>query len=170
MGLIDGIKDVATGISRVCVGIIKAAFAFLKFVLLAAVCVIVGVYSAIKGIFSFAKKAYNKLKKERPGVKVTAGGSATKKVLTKVLRDIKKEVSENTLKLSELERDDVLNDVQAVENKISNGEANGMHWIEGTNEQGEEELFDAELIKYDKLGADAQRRDNNETAFIEKIA
>lgn len=170
MGLLSGLKDIALGIGKVVVGVGKAAFAFLKFMLFAAVCVIVGVYSAVKGIFDFAKKAYQKLKRERPNVKPKAAGSATNKVLVKVLRDIKTEVANDTLKLSDLEKEEVTNDVKAIEEKVNRGEANGMQWIEGTNEQGVDEIFDAELIKYNQLDSEAKRRDESETAFIQNFS
>jgi len=170
MGFFSGLKDIALGACQVGVGIGKAAFAFLKFMLFAAVCVIEGIYSAAKGMFDFARKAYRKLKKDRPGVKVQTSGNATKKVLQKVMGDIKKEVAADTLKLSDLEKEEVIADVNQIEKKINSGEANGMRWIEGKNEQGKDEIFDADLIKYDKLSADDKRRDETETAFIQNLA
>jgi len=170
MGLLNGLKNIALGIGQVAIGIGKAVFAFLKFMLFSAVCVIVGVYCAVAAVFDFAKRAYRKLKKERPNVTPVQTGTATIKVLQKVLGDVKQEVSKNTLKLADLEKDEVLNDVKEIEKKINNGEANGMQWIEGKNEQGADEIFDAELIKYNKLDEDAQRRDNSETAFIQKFS
>lgn len=170
MGLLNGLKDIGLGIGQVVIGIGKAAFAFLKFMLFSAVCVIVGVYSAVVAVFDFAKRAYRKLKKERPNVTPVQTGGATKAVIQKVLRDVKTEVSTNTLRLSDLEKEEVLNDVNEIEKKINNGEANGMQWIEGKNEQGTDEIFDAELIKYNQLDEDAQRRDKSETAFIQKFS
>ena len=170
MGLLNGLKNIALGIGQVAVGIGKAAFAFLKFMLFSAVCVIEGVYCAVAAIFDFAKRVYRKLKKDRPHVKPETVGSATIKVLTKVLGDVNKEVSTNTLRLSDLEKEDVLNDVNEIEKKINNGEANGMHWIEGKNEQGADEIFHAELTKSNQLDEDAQRRDNSGTAFIQNFS
>lgn len=170
MSILSGLKDIAQGVCQVVVGVGKAAFAFLKFMLFSAVCVIVGVYCAVKGIFDFAKHAYRKLKKERPNVKPEEAGSATLRVVKKVLGDVKKEVAENTLNLSDLEKEDVVNDVNEIENKINRGEANGMQWIEGKNEQGADEIFDAQLIKYNQLDEDAERRDKTETAFIQKFS
>lgn len=170
MGFFSGLKDFALGVGQVVVGIGKAAFAFLKFMLFATVCVIVGIYSATKGIVDFVKKSYSKLKKERPGVEPTSSGNATKKVLQKVMGEIKKEVAADTLKLSELEKGEVLDDVTKIEEKINSGEANGMRWIEGKNEHGKDEIFDAELIKYDTLSTDDKRRDDTETAYIRNLA
>lgn len=170
MEFIDGIKDMLQGVGQVMLGAGKAVFAFLKTMLFAAVCVIVGVYHAIKGVFDFAKKAYQKLKKERPEAKLTSTGNATKKVLEKVLGDIKTEVARDTLNLSALEKDEVLNDVNEIEGKIIRGEANGMRWVEGKNEQGANEIFDAELISYEQLSDDDKRRDAAETAFIQNIS
>lgn len=170
MGFIDGIKDVLQGVGQVIVGAGKAVFAFLKAMLFAAVCVIVGVYHAIKGVFDFAKKAYQRLKKERPTAKLTSTGSATVRVLTKVMGDIKKEVAEGTLNLSDLEKDTVIKDVNEIEGKIKRGEANGMHWVEGKNELGFNEIFDAELVHYEQLSDDDKRRDETETAFIQNIS
>lgn len=170
MSFLNGLKDIAQGVDQVVVGIGKAAFAFLKFMLFSAVCVIVGVYCAVKGVLDFAKQAYRKLKKERPKVKPKEAGSATKRLIQKVLKDVKKEVAEGTINLSDLEKDEVLNDANEIENKINSGEANGMQWIEGENEQGAEEIFDAQLIKYNQLDEDAERRDKTETAFIQKFS
>lgn len=170
MEFLSGLKDMALGGLQVLEGVGKAAFAFLKFMLFAAVCVVEGIYSAVKGTFDFAKRAWNKLKKNRPGVKPASTGSATKKVLVKVLGGIKKEIADDTLKLSDLEKDEVLNDVKQIEHKIDNDEANGMHWVDGINEQGQQEVFDAELVKYDQLDADAQRRNETETSYIRNLA
>lgn len=170
MGFFNGLKDIALGVGQVVIGVGKAAFAFLKFMLFAAVCVVVGIYSAVKGIFDFAKKAYLKLKKERPNAKPKSAGNATQKVLIKVLKDVKTEVAADTLKLSDLEKEEVLNDVKNIEQKVSKGEANGMRWIEGENERGEEEIFDAELIKCGQLSEDDKRRNETETAFIRNLA
>lgn len=170
MSFFDGLKQIGQGVLQVFIGVGKAVFAFLKFMLFAAVCVVVGIYSALKGIRDFVKKAYQKLKEKRRNVKIKSAGSATEKVLIKVLNGIDKEVAAGTLKLSDLEKEEVLDDVKNIKQKISKGEANGMRWIEGENERGEEEIFDADLIKYEQLSEDDERRNKTEKAFIQNIA
>ena len=170
MGFFQGLKDLALGVGQVVVGIGKAAFAFLKFMLFSAVCVIVGIYNAAKAIFNFAKKAYRKLKQKRPNVKVESSGSATKKVIGKVMGDIKKEIAADTIKLSELEKEEVIADVNQIEKKIELGEANGMLWIAGKNEKGENEIFDAELTQIEQLSPEDKRRDDTETSYVQNFA
>lgn len=170
MGFFDGLKDIAVGIGRVVVGSVKAVFAFLKLMLFAAVCIIIGAYNAIKEIFNFAKAAIRKLKKERPNTKPESTGGATTKVLIKVLHDVKKEVAADTIPLSDLEKEEVLNDVAEIENKVANGEANGMQWIEGKNESGQDEVLDAQLFKASSLDAESERRDREGLAFVQNFS
>lgn len=164
------IQDILEGVGMIVVGVGKVVFNFLKCMLLGAVCIIYGIYCAAKGIFSFAKKVYKKLKKERPGAKITRGGSATLNVMKHTLHQMKVEVANGTLRLSDSEKEDVLKDVSDIEKKIASGEANGMHWTEGTNEAGEDEIFDAELVRYEEMDEDAKRRDNSGAIFVQNFS
>ena len=80
------------------------------------------------------------------------------------------EVSPETIPLSELEKDEIINDIKEIKKKVDNGEVNGMHWIEGINEDGETEILDAELFKADSISEEDQKRDDNGKVFIQKIS
>ena len=134
------------------------------------VLVIVGVYSAITGMFNYAKSAWKRLKEQRPNVKPDSVGSATTKVMTTVLNGIEKEIAEGTIKLSDLEKEDIKRDVESLKDTLNSGEADGMHYMEGLNEFGQTEVLDAQLFKAKEFDGESQRRDNEGKILIQKFS
>lgn len=170
MSLIEGLIDIGNGVWNITKGIVKASFAFLKMMLFGAVMIIVGLYAAAKAMFDYAKRKWKEIRSKRPNVKPIEAGSATKKVLQTTLNNMEREVSSETIPLSELEKDEIINDIKEIKKKVDNGEASGMHWIEGINEKGETEILDAEIFKADSISEEDQKRDENGKVFIRKIS
>lgn len=170
MDLIEGIKNIGKGIYQVGKGIVKVALGFIKLLVASVVLVIVGIYYAAKGLFDFAKKTWNKIKKKRPNVKPTATGTITGNVLSKALKQIEQEISNDTLKLDDLEKEEVKQDIAEIEDKLNSpGKVTGMQYLAGINEDGEEEVFDTEIFEADAYDEETARRDREGKSFVQPI-
>lgn len=170
MNIIDGFKNIGKGIYQVGKGIVKTALGFIKLLVAGVVLVIVGIYYAAKGLFDFANKAWNKIKKQRPNVKVTSTGTTTGKVLAKALGQIEQEISNDTIKLSDLEKEEVKQDIAEIKDKLNSpGKVTGMQYLAGLNEDGEEEVFDAEIFEADAYDEETARRDREGKSFVQPI-
>lgn len=155
MGIIDGITDIAGGIYNVAKGIGKVLIGAFKLALLAAILPIVGLYFIAEGIFNYAKRKYKELKLKRPKVKPTGTGSLTNKALTKALQMADKEIGES-IDFSDLEKEDAKKDLAEIQRKLDSGEIDGMQYMDGTNEEGEDEILDAELFKASSVASDSK--------------
>ena len=170
MDIIDGIDSIGKGIVQIGRGVLMGIWGFIKLLAASVVFVIIGIYYAVKGIFEFAKKAYRKLKKQRPNVTVDQTGSVTNKVLSKALSEIESEISTGQLKLSDLEKEEVEQDLNHIRSKLNvPGKVTGMHYISGINEDGEEEVFDIEIFAADAYDKETARRDREGKSFVQPI-
>ena len=170
MDIIDGIKNIGNGIYQVGKGIVKTTLGLIKLLVAGVVLVIVGIYYAAKELFGFAQKAWNKIKKLRPGVKPTSTGTITGKVLGEALKRIDKEISNDTIKLSDLEKEEVKQDIAEIQDKLNSpGKVTGMQYLAGLNEDGEEEVFDAEIFGADDYDEETARRDREGKSYVQLI-
>lgn len=170
MDIIDGIKNIGKGIYQVGKGIVKAAWGLIKLLAASVVLVIVGIYYATIALFDFAKKAWKKIKASRPNVKVTSTGTTTGKVLAKALGQIQQEIANDTIKLSDLEKEEVNLDIKEINEKLNSpGKVTGMQYLSGINEDGEEEVFDAEIFEADAYDEETARRDREGKSYVQSI-
>ena len=155
MGIINGIVDIAGGIYNVARGIGKILIGAFKLALLAAILPIVGLYLIAEGIFNYAKRKYKELKSKRPNVKPTGTGSITNKALTKALQNADKEIGQS-IDISDLEKEEAKKDLSEIQRKLDSGEIDGMQYLEGKNEEGEDEILDAELFKASSMDSNSK--------------
>lgn len=155
MGIIDGITDIAGGIYNVAKGIGKLLIGAFKLALLAAILPIAGLYFIAEGIFNYAKRKYKELKLKRPNTKLSGTGSITNRALTNALKNAKKEIGES-IDLSELEKEEAKKDITEIEKKLDSGEIDGMQYIDGKNEEGEDDILDAELFKASSIDSNSK--------------
>lgn len=166
MGLIDGLWDLAKGAGCILLGIYDALFSLMRMLLFRAIKIIKGIYDAAKSMFSYAKGAYKRMQNERPGAKPTSVTTATGQIIQRAFANIKAEIDTNVIRLDELEKEEVLNNIEEVKKKLDNGEANGMHYMEIETEDGQKEIFDAEFFKADEFDEESKRRDKEGKVFV----
>lgn len=58
--------------------------------------------------------------------------------------------------MSEFEKEDAKKDLNEIKNKLESGEIDGMQYIDGKNENGEDEILDAELFKASSVDSDSK--------------
>lgn len=155
MGIIDGITDIAGGIYKVAKGIGKILIGAFKLALLTAILPIVGLYLIVDGIFNYAKRKYKELKSKRPKAKPLGGGSLTNKALTKALQAADKEIG-TSIDFSDLEKEEAKKDLTEIQRKLDSGEIDGMQYIDGKNEDGDDEILDAELFKASSIDSNSK--------------
>lgn len=155
MGFFDGLADVASGAITVAKGVGKLIWGAFKLALMAAILPIVGLYYIAKGIFDYAKRKYKEFKSKRPNAKVKGAGSVTGTALRNALNNAKKEIGDS-IDLSEFEKEEAKQDLNEIENKLNSGEADGMQYIDGVNEDGEDDILDAELFKASSVDKDSK--------------
>lgn len=155
MGFFDGLADVASGFYSVAKGVGKVIWGAFKLALMAVILPIVGWYYIAKGIFDYAKRKYKEFKSKRPNTKVKGAGSVTGNALRNALNNAKKEIGDS-IDLSDFEKDEANQDLNEIENKLNSGEIDGMQYIDGVNEDGEDDILDAELFKASSVDKDSK--------------
>ena len=155
MGIIDGLIDIAGGVWNVAKGAGKIIWGAFKLALLAAILPIVGLYMMAEGIFNYAKRKYREFKTKRPETKVKGAGSITGKPLGNAIRNAEQKIGDS-IDLSEFEKEDAKKDLNEIKNKLESGEIDGMQYIDGKNENGEDEILDAELFKASSIDSDSK--------------
>ena len=58
--------------------------------------------------------------------------------------------------LSELEKEEAKKDITEIEKKLDSGEIDGMQYIDGKNEEGEDDILDAELFKASSIDSNSK--------------
>lgn len=170
MDIVEGLKNIGKGIAQVGRGVIKGVVGFIKLLVTSVVLVIIGIYYAVTCVFDFAKKAYTKLKKQRPNVKVNRTGSVTGQLLSRALSQIESEISSQTINLSELEAVEAIRDIDEIRVKLNApGKATGMQYIAGINEEGEDEVFAAEIFEADAYDDETARRAKEGKGYVQII-
>ena len=87
---------------------------------------------------------------------ITKGaGSITGKALGNAIRNAEQEIGDS-IDLSEFEKEDAKKDLNEIKNKLESGEIDGMQYIDGKNENGEDEILDAELFKASSVDSDSK--------------
>ena len=158
MGLIDALSNIAGGIYAIGKGALQLVWGAFKMALLAVILPIIGVYSIISGIFNFAKESYKKLKRNRPGTKPKGAGSITGKPLINAIKNAEREIAEE-IDLSDLEKEEAKDELDEIARKYSNGEISGMQYTDGENEQGDDDILDAQFFKASEI--DSESKDKN---------
>ena len=171
MDIIEGLKNIGNGLYQVGRGVLETAWGLFKLLAASIVVVIAGIYYATKALYNFAKRSWRKIKKERPNVIPTQVGSVTGKVLAVVLSQIEYQIAVNTLKLSDLEKEEVCQDIENIKKKINvtPDEVAGMQYLSGKNEKDEEEVFDVEIFKANAYDEETARRDKEGKSYIQPI-
>lgn len=170
MSIIENLSDIFEGVGQVVVGAAKLVYGFVKMLVLTAVAIIQGIYNAVRDLFGYAKRALKRIRQNKTSqIKPKSAKTATLTVMKAALENMKEEVAKNTLRLSDLEQEDTLDDIREIENKIARGEANGMHIMEVEDENGNVEIGDAELFHTDELSEEDKRRDNEGKVFKQPI-
>lgn len=156
MGIVEGLINVADGAWNVAKGVGKIIWGVFKLALLAAIYPIVGLYMIAEGIFNYAKRKYREIKKKRPKVKLSGSGSMTgPKALGNAIKNAKKEIGES-IDLDEFEKEDAMKDLDEMQNKLASGEIDGLQYIDGKNEDGEDDILDAELFKASSIDSNSK--------------
>lgn len=155
MGIIDGLVDIAGGVWNVAKGAGKIIWGAFKLALLAAILPIVGLYMMAEGILNYAKRKYRELRGKRPGTNLTGAGSITGKALVNVIKNAEQIVGDG-IDLSEFEKEDAKKELNEIKNQLESGEIDGMQYIDGKNENGEDEILDAELFKASSIDSDSK--------------
>lgn len=155
MGIIYGLVDIAGGVWNVAKGAGKIIWGAFKLALLAAILPIVGLYMMAEGIFNYAKRKYRELRGKRPGTNLTGAGSITGKALVNVIKNAEQIVGDG-IDLSEFEKEDAKKELNEIKNRLESGEIDGMQYIDGKNENGEDEILDAELFKASSIDSDSK--------------
>lgn len=155
MGILEGLINVADGVWNVAKGVGKIIWGIFKLALLAAIYPIVGLYMIAEGIFNYAKRKYREIKKKRPKVKPSGSGSMTDRALLNAIKNAEKMVIES-IDLNEIAKEDAMKDLNEMQNKLASGEIDGLQYMDGKNEDGEDDILDAELFKASSIDSNSK--------------
>lgn len=155
MGIMDALSNIAGGIYAIGKGALQLVWGAFKMALLAVILPIVGIYSIITGIFNFAKESYQKIKRNRPGTKPKGAGSITGSKFAKAIRNTEQEIGE-AIDMSDLEKKEAKDELDEIARKYRNGEISGMQYTDGENEQGQDDILDAQFFKASQMDSDSQ--------------
>lgn len=155
MGIVEGLINVADGVWNVAKGVGKIIWGIFKLALLAAIYPIAGLYMIAEGIFNYAKRKYREIKKKRPKVKPSGSGSMTNIALLNAIRNAERIVGES-MDFDEIAKEDAKTDLDEMENKLASGEIDGLQYMDGKNEDGEDDILDAELFKASSIDSNSK--------------
>lgn len=155
MGIMDALSNIAGGIYAIGKGALQLVWGAFKMALLAVIVPIVGIYSIITGILNFAKESYHKIKRNRPGTKPKGSGSITGSTFRDALRKTEREIAD-AIDISELEKQEAKDELDEIARKFRDGEISGMQYTEGENEQGQDDILDAQFFKASEMDSDSQ--------------
>ena len=148
MGIMDALSNIAGGIYAIGKGALQLVWGAFKMALLAVILPIVGIYSIITGIFNFAKESYQKIKPK-------GAGSITGSKFAKAIRNTEQEIGE-AIDMSDLEKKEAKDELDEIARKYRNGEISGMQYTDGENEQGQDDILDAQFFKASQMDSDSQ--------------
>lgn len=128
-----------------------------KIALMGIIVPLIGMYVMMRGLLSYVKEAYQKLKELRPNVKPKGGGAITGLKLSKVVMNAQNVILDS-VELSESDKEKAKKDLKEIETNISNGKIDGVHYIDGVNEQGEDDILDACFFKSQQMAENDKNR------------
>lgn len=111
----------------------------LKFALALGVLIIIGVFELAKGLLDYAKRAWKRVKERFPRAKAASVTNIGGKAFIAAINDLKERATiGESISFDELEE---------IENKFKNGEANAANVLDGIDANGNEAVLDIEFIK-----------------------
>lgn len=159
MGFLDAIENIAGGIYAIGKGALQLLWGAFKLALAAVILPIVGIYEIAKGIVNFAKTSYKKLKEKRPGTKPKGAGSITGSKLLGAIKAAEQEIGD-AIDVSEFEKEEAKKELDEIVKKMERKEIDGMQYVDGTNEDGQDDILDAQFFKSNQMSSDAKDKNH----------
>ena len=155
MGFSEALENIAGGLYALGKGTLQLLWGAFKLALAAVILPIVGLYEIAKGIFNFAKDAYKKLKKNRPNTKPKGAGSITGSKLLGAIKAAEQEIGD-AIDVREFEKEEAKKELDEIAQKMSRGEIDGMQYVDGLNEEGQDEILDATFFKSGQMSSESK--------------
>ena len=159
MGFSEALENIAGGLYALGKGTLQLLWGAFKLALAAIILPIVGIYYIAKGIVDFAKKSYKKLKEKRPGTKPKGAGSITGSKLLVAIKAAEQEIGE-AIDVSEFEKKKKKKELDEIAKKMERNEIDGMQYVDGINEDGQDDILDAEFFKSEQMSSDAKDKNH----------
>lgn len=155
MGMMDALANIAGGIYAIGKGVLQLVLGAFKLALLVAILPIVGLYSIVSGIFNFARDSYRKLKKNRPNAKPKGAGSITGNKLLNAIKNTEREITES-IDISDLDKEQAISELDEIARKYHDEEISGMQYVDGKNEEGQDDILHSEFFKASQMDSDSK--------------
>lgn len=162
--IIDGLGSLLGGLRDIGKGALQLLWGAFKLALSAVVSFIEGLYEIVKGIFLYVKQAYKKIKRERPKAKPLGGGDITGKALINAIKNAEREIGDE-IDFNELDKEEAKKALDQVIKDVNEGKIDGMHYIDGKNEQGEDDVLDAQFFRSEQM-SDSSKNKNIYRPFV----
>lgn len=159
MGFLEALENIAGGLYALGKGTLQLIWGAFKLALAVAILPIIGIYYIAKELVDFAKKSYKKLKEKRPGTKLGGAGTITGNKLIGAIKAAEREIGD-AIDVSEFEKEEAKKELDEIVKKIEKNEIDGMQYIDGINEDGQDDILDAEFFKSEQMSPDAKDKNH----------